>query len=675
MRLLRLLVIGILSTLLLLAITAYAESNAMPSQSSDVELQALEAQQLSNGKIQLIFTFNKPLVVQPKDFSMLDSNRIIWDFPGVQNATGTTHKSFEVQPLQYAAFIQTSSRLRVLLTLTHDVQYSMRTAANKMYVTMVVGYQHRNTNNYINSNKRYQLEKVDFGAGKAKNSGQLMIDLSSPSVKTNIKDQGNNIVLTLQNTQAPSSLAHRYDVTDYHTPITHFEVKQTGNDTQITITGAGRYKHTIYQVNKKLMIDVSPLDEENRDIHSSKHYSGELVSLNFQNISVRAVLQLLAEFTGKNIIISNGVIGTITLRLKDIPWDQALDIILKTRGLSKREVGNVITIAPTAEINALEARELQDQRKLAELAPLYNETFHIKYGKASIYRDMLTGNRTEDSNGAFGLLTNRGKVILDERTNTLFIDDTAQQLKIIREFLNKTDVPVKQVMIEARIVSVSKTFERDLGINFKATRGGNLSNGGISMDFGGSPDVTAGHTLAKLSFSRLPSNFLLDLELSALESENDADIISSPRVITANNANATIQQGTQIPFNTQAASGGTTTQFINAVLKLDVTPQITPDNKVILKLTVTQDAPRTAEDGSTQIDNKQVNTNILVNNGETIVLGGIYERSRNHVETRVPFLSSIPILGNLFKGHQIKDGRSELLIFVTPKIITSDFDS
>lgn len=399
--------------------------------------------------------------------------------------------------------------------------------------------------------------------------------------------------------------------------------------------------------------------------------SSDLISLNFQNIQVRSVLQLLGEFSHKNIIISNGVIGDITLNLTNVSWDQAMDVILKTRNLSKRELGAVIIIAPAAEMAQIETQDLNNQAKLAELVPLYNETFEIKYGNAQDYYDMLRGNLGGKATDSKGLMSKRGRVILDKRTNSLFIDDTQAQLNIIRDFLAKADVPVKQVIIEARLVSVSKTFEQNIGVNFKVSKSGNITNsGGFNMDLGGGVTGT-GYSNLELQFGRLPKNFLLDLELSALESENDADIRSSPRVIVANNHRATIEQGTQVPYITQAASGGTTTQFVTAVLKLDVTPQITPDGKIILQLVVTQDMPKKI-DNTTVIDTKKVDTNILVENGETIVLGGIYEKLKSNKQNRVPFLSSIPVIGNLFKSNSVTDDRRELLIFVTPKIVGVD---
>lgn len=392
------------------------------------------------------------------------------------------------------------------------------------------------------------------------------------------------------------------------------------------------------------------------------------ISLNFQHSPLRSVLQVLAQVSGQDMIISDKVSGYVTLNLQNTTWSKALAVILQTQGLAQHNINGVIMIAPLAQLHELETAELESQQQLENLAPLESEIFHINYGQAQHYYELLQGNRgSSKQTGVTGLLSARGRVVVDQRTNTLFVDDTAGALANIRQFIIHTDVAARQVVIEARIVSVAKTFERDLGLNFNLTRHGDLSQGGFNMDFGGATTVNRGNL--NLQFARLPADFLLDLELSALESENDADIIANPRVITANNAQATIEQGQQIPYTAQAASGGTITQFVKATLKLDVTPQITPDNKIVLKLIVTQDVPSELINGNIMINTKRVETNILIDDGATIVLGGIYERSKSNIENRVPFLSAIPVLGNLFKATNVKDKRNELLIFVTPKIV------
>lgn len=431
---------------------------------------------------------------------------------------------------------------------------------------------------------------------------------------------------------------------------------------------------------KNSKVDIAPIEEHNISNKIAKQYTDQLISLNFQNIQVRLVLQLLAKFTKKNMIISNKVNGSMSLALKNVSWEQALDLVMRTQGLAKQEFGNILMIAPTEEITAVEKNEWQNKQKLADLVPLSSEVFHIKYGDAQNYYNILIGSRqtaglNSPATTMAGLLSSRGRAILDQRTNTLFVDDTVDHVDLIRKFLSETDVPVKQVMIEARIVAVNKNFERDLGLNFQLNRSGGSPTGGFNMDLGGHTNGTPSAD-TNIQFNRLPAGFLLDLELSALESENDADVISSPRVVTASNAKATIEQGQQIPYQTQAASGGTTTQFVKALLKLDVTPQITPDDKIILKLTITNDVPKTDPImGTVSIDTKKIDTNILVNNGETIVLGGIYERDKANVENRVPFLGTIPVLGYLFKSEHIKDHRKELLVFVTPKIVNQDLSN
>jgi type IV pilus assembly protein PilQ len=480
----------------------------------------------------------------------------------------------------------------------------------------------------------------------------------------------------------------RYDVADFHSPTQLISAQQEGKTARISLFNKGDYGHFAYQVNKQFIIDIFPLssDEAQAAKLKKKVFLGKRISLNFQDIQVRAVLQLLADFTGVNIVVSDAVAGSITLRLNDVPWDQALDIILTTQGLGKRQLGNVMLIDKASAFVARETEELKEQIAARKLAPLRSELLQINYAKAVDIATMLKDKTNS-------LLSERGTLSVDVRTNTIWLQDTGAQIEEIRELVKQLDIPVKQVVIEARIVDVTKQCEEDLGVRWGISKPTHLSGtlaGANQLAQGVAPaDVTPLAERLNLDLVALPTagtpasigialaklgdGVLLDLELSALESEGKAEIIASPRLMTTNQQSAVIESGEDIPYQQATSSGATAVAFKKAVLSLKVTPQITPDGKLLMDLVITQDADSGQRvQGVPIILTKSIQTNVLVNNGQTIVLGGIYKADKNNTVTRIPFLGGLPVVGHLFSRTHITSDNEELLIFITPRIITNN---
>ena len=500
----------------------------------------------------------------------------------------------------------------------------------------------------------------------------------------------------------------RLDVNDFATPVTTVDALRTNLDTRIVISAEGKYEQLAYQSDNEFTIEINPAPEQT-DAESSlfsetKEYEGQRLTLNFQDIETRAVLQLLAETSGKNIVVSDTVQGNVTLRLRNVPWDQALDIVMTTKGLDMRQNGNVIMVAPAEEIAARETADLEAQLAIAELEPMYSEFLQVNYAKAADLEGLIKGS----SGGS--MLSERGSIAVDERTNTLLVQDTAERLQDIRRMVRTLDIPIKQVLIESRIVVVNDDFSRDLGMRLGVTAFNENSSDGVTA-ISGSGDgtdtminsaldnladpgngtiypiqvpqltdrynvnVPIGSPAGRFALAVLESDYLVDLELTALEAEGRGEIVSTPRVITANQKEASIKQGVEIPYQQSASSGATTVQFKEAVLELTVTPQITPDNNIIMDLMVSKDNVgeiiSTGGLGGTvpSIDTRSVQTQVLVADGQTVVLGGIYETERRETVTKVPFLGDIPFAGALFRSKQRTDNKAELLIFVTPRIL------
>lgn len=649
---------------------------------------------LPDNRVRLDFQFTDTLENSPASFITQKPPRLVLDFINTQNQLNQsdTSQKIELGSLRDYSIVAVKDRVRAILNLTGSVSYS-GSVSGKVYSITLSGKSHELfqpqrelfvTNRPVNA--RFDITHVDF-RGTGKQSGRLVIDVSNASIPIDVTQTGKEIVVNFTSTRVPRALAKRYDVADFQSPAKIFTLQQEGKTARLVMISEGDYGHFAYQVNKQFIVEVYPLSAEEIRLAKLKKqvYTGKLISLNFQNIQVRAVLQILAEFTGINMVVSDKVQGEITLRLNNTPWDQALDIILKTNSLDKRKNGNIMMIAPAADLLNQEKTELKSQQEVTNLAPLRSDLLQINYAKAADIAMLLKDKNTS-------LLSKRGTLSVDVRTNTIWIQDTGAQIEDIRELIKQLDVPVKQVLIEARIVNVTKDFAKDLGIRFGVTKPTHLSgtlNGANQLSQGVAPadvipladrlnvdlaavPVSASPASVGIALAKLGNGILLDLELSALESEGRGEIIASPRLITTNQQSAVIESGEEIPYQEATSSGATAVAFKKAVLSLKVTPQITPDNKIMMDLAINQDrASDQRFNGVPSILTKEIQTNVLVDNGQTIVLGGIYQQDKKNSMNRVPFLGALPVVGVLFRNSNTTIANEELLIFITPRIITN----
>lgn len=531
----------------------------------------------------------------------------------------------------------------------------------------------------------------------ADGAGRIQVALSSAGVTGSVKREGSRVIVTFPDTSVPPRLQQRLKVTDFATPVTTVTTRKTPTGADLVVQGSGEFEQLAYQTDKTFAVELKPTTSAQLAAEGKKQYTGKKLTLNFQNIPVRAVLQILAEFTGKNIVVSGDVGGNVTLRLHDVPWDEALDIILNTQGLAMHKRGNVLLIAPAAQFARQESARQKAQSQVEATAPLHTAYLQVNYAKATNLAALIQSKKNS-------LLSKRGSLTTDQRTNKLIVTDTDEHIAQVRNLVHTLDVPVRQVLIESRIVVARNTYERDLGARFGVTgvvtgdnsttaTTGNLNGTGtmLSGQQGGSPgpypvptelknrlnvNLPVANPAGQFAISILNSDFQVDLELSAMQAEGNAKVVSSPRVITANQQKAHIEQGVEIPFQNATSSGATSVQFKKAVLSLDVTPQITPDNRILMGLEVHKDAKgdvvSTANGGRVpSIDTRAVKTNVLVDNGDTVVIGGIYETEVRNQVTKVPLLGDIPIIGLLFRNTTKIHNKNELLIFVTPKVLAT----
>ncbi|MCG2633468.1 MAG: type IV pilus secretin PilQ [Gammaproteobacteria bacterium] len=651
---------------------------------------------LPGGRVQIKLDF-AGAPPTPNTFAINEPARVVLDFAETANGLDKDQQEIGLDTVESLTALQAGDRTRVVIKLTRIVDYETTVRDGSVYVTLGSPAAPIATTRSIagiadsESMSEISVTDIDFRRGPD-GDGQILVSLSSPSVNVNTRQEGDKIIVDLLDIALPPELARELDVADFATPVSAIKVRPFGNNVQLEVAATGTFEHIAYQTDDLYTVSIRPLTkaEEDRMRREQFRYTGERLSLNFQDIEVRAVLQLLADFTDRNLVTSDSVQGRLTLRLKNVPWDQALDIILASKGLALREEGNVMRVGPADEIAALEKAKLQTDLEIAELSPLRTEFVRLNFAKAEELKTLL-------SSGDNNFLTERGSITVDGRTNTLLVNDTAEKLAELRAVLAELDIPVRQVLIESRVVNATTDFSKSLGVRFGFNQfptspkdgsnefymGGNLNattqaiNGDeINFDdrlsvnlpasgFGGFQPATYALAIAKFPFGRL-----LELELSALEAEGRGEVISNPRVITANQQEAVIEQGTEIPYQSASSSGATDVEFKDAKLSLTVTPQITPDDHVIMDIAVNND--RVGEQfgtGEPSVDTQAVTTNVLVDNGETVVLGGIYEQTINHGITRTPFLGELPYVGTLFRQKTDIDSRSELLIFVTPKIL------
>ena len=669
------------------------------------DLTALDYSAMPGDKARIQLMFSEP-VSKPHSFATDDPARIVIDFAGVQNRLTERTRQVNVGMTRSISAVEAGDRTRMVINLLQKVPYTITQDGNQMLITIDSGRQ-RTASKASASGADTVITDVDFRRGE-NGEARVIVKLNNEDAAMDVRQERGNIVVDLANVTLPEKLNRRLDVMDFATPVHFIDTESSANATKLTLTTEGQYEHLAYQSENTLVVEVKPLPDEPQAGRSDKFgYTGEKLSLNFQNIEVRAVLQLLADFTGMNLVTSDTVKGNLTLRLKNVPWDQALDIILKSKGLGMRQSGNVMMVAPAAEIAAREKQELEAQKQLVELEPLYTEIVEIKFAKATDLATLLSSRSSARSGGGAsgnqrGFLSPRGNITIDQRTNSLLIRDTAESLEEMRQVIDQLDKPVRQVLIESRIVIANNDFNKELGVRFGATtendsKLGKLATSGSlestdtllgnasSLDPGtprntqarpglddrlnvNLPVANASGTIG-LALAKLPFGMILDLELSAMQAEGRGEVISSPRVITANQKQATIEQGTEIPYQEATSSGATNVSFKEAVLKLDVTPQITPDDRIVMDLEVSKDEVGEVFLGVPSIDTRSVATQVLVSNGETVVLGGIYEQSKNDNVERVPFFGDLPYVGFLFKNEFREDRKRELLVFVTPKIV------
>jgi len=656
---------------MLFCLPAFAEQ---PS----IELKAATINKLNAEKLQIELQLSGPLPTAPTHFVTANPARLVVDLPNVENKLTKQLEYIGKDGIDNIQVITADNRTRVVIDLQQVLPYQIEQANDAIFINFSL------IKPVASTNATNQIKQINF---KRLNGdvAELSLELTNSNGVIELHQQGNRLLIQFNDTNVPEKLQNILDVASYGTPVSDIKVSQTGQQAELLMNIKDEYSYNAYQIDKSYIIKVQPQTPAAlmAKANAVKSYQGKRISLNFQDIKVRAVLQLLAEFTGINIVASDAVQGSMTLQLNNIPWDQALDIILQTRGLDKRHVGNVILIAPAEEFANRERKELEAKQDLTALEQLRSELIQINYAKAQDIATLL-----KDKGNS--LLSLRGNVSVDNRTNTVWVQDVPSRLTEIRRLITQLDIPIKQVLIEARIVNIDKGFVQNLGVRFGVSNPNHVSGtleGADSLAKGNTPAATdlnsrlnvdlrapsigdAKPASIGLALAKLGKNTLLDLELSALENEGTAEIISNPRIITANQMEAKIEAGEEIPYQESTSSGATSTAFKKAVLSLNVTPQITPDGRIMLNLKVNQDKRGTQNvAGIPPIDTRNVQTQVLVDNGQTVVLGGIYEQEKNNQITRVPFLGKLPVVGVLFRQKQVIDKRTELLIFVTPKII------
>ena len=670
--------------------------------SQSVQSQTPNAIQSVTGSVQggsevIRIDLSEALTAVPTGFSIQTPARIALDFPGVSNAMGRTAVDMNLGNLRSANVIQAGERTRVVLNLKASSAYKAEIQGKSLFITLdpvVAAAPSAIAAPAFAENRNRDvlpLKDLDFRRG-ADNSGRIVVDLPNNQVGVDIRQQGQTLVVEFLKSALPEGLRRKLDVSDFGTPVQSVTTFQTGDKVRMVIEPKGLWEHSAYQSDNQFVVEVRQQKVDANKLTQGAGYAGEKLSLNFQNIEIRSLLQVIADFTNFNIVASDTVTGAVTLRLKDVPWDQALDIILQARGLGMRKTGNVLLIAPKDELVAKEKLELESKNAVQNLEQLRTQDFRLNYAKASEIATGLVGT-TAGSTGNTRILSPRGSVIFEARTNQLFVTDIPSKLEQIQALIAKIDIPVRQVLIEARIVEASDSFGKSLGVRLggrpftvngadPSKSGGlqfgpsyNGSTGGTtSGDFVNLPGVGQnGFQAATFAVSLFSSGAtrLLNLEISAAESDGRGKIVSSPRIVTADQVKALIEQGTELPYQQATSSGATSIAFRKANLKLEVTPQITPEGNIILNVDVNKDSVGRSTANGFAIDTKHIQTQVLVENGGTVVIGGIYEQSDREDETKVPLLGDIPVLGNLFKQKTRTATKSELLVFITPKTLTN----
>lgn len=665
-------------------------------------LQSLDVASLPGDRVELKLGFDEP-VTAPRGYTIEQPARIALDLPGVQNKLGSKNRDLGVGNARSLTVVEAKDRTRLIVNLNNLVPYSTRTQGNYLYVLVGQGGNAAapaaNAGAVPTAAPSYSsarpaqakpyvpvggkaIRNIDFQRGE-QGEGNVVIDLSDPGVSPDIQEQGGKIRLSFPRTQLPESLRVRLDVKDFATPVQFVNASEAGGNATINIEPSGQFDYLVYQTDNRMTVSIKPLsagDAEKRK-KDTFAYTGEKLSLNFQDIDVRSVLQLIADFTDLNLVASDTVQGNITLRLQNVPWDQALDLVLKTKGLDKRKVGNVLLVAPADEIAARERQELEAQKQIAELAPLRRELIQVNYAKAADIAKLfqsVTGTATGAAAAAAAGTDNRGSITVDDRTNSIIAYQTQDRLDELRRIVSQLDIPVRQVMIEARIVEASVDYTKELGVNWS----GSLSNRGNWNVSGGANSgtqtfvdlgVSTATPTSGIGIGFVTNNTVLDLQLNAMEKTGNGEVVSQPKVVTSDKETAKILKGTEVPYQEASSSGATSVSFKEAALSLEVTPQITPDNRIIMQVKVNKDEPdyQNALNGVPPIKKNEVNAKVLVNDGETIVIGGVFSNTQTKTTAKVPYLADVPVIGRLFKNDYVTDTKNELLVFLTPRIMNN----
>ncbi|MBC7649899.1 MAG: type IV pilus secretin PilQ [Vitreoscilla sp.] len=671
-----------------------------------VQSQGLNAIQSVVGSVQggsevIRIDLSEPLTAVPTGFSIQTPARIALDFPGVSNAMGRTAVDMNLGNLRSANVVQAGERTRVVLNLKASTAYRAEIQGKSLFITLdpVVAAAPSAIVPPVFAENRNRdilpLKDLDFRRG-TDNSGRIIVDLPNNQVGVDIRQQGQTLVVEFLKTALPEGLRRRLDVSDFGTPVQSVTTFQTGDKVRMVIEPKGLWEHSAYQSDNQFVVEVRQQKVDANKLTQGPGYSGEKLSLNFQNIEIRSLLQVIADFTNFNIVASDTVTGAVTLRLKDVPWDQALDIILQARGLGMRKTGNVLLIAPKDELAAKEKQELESRNAVQNLEQVRTQDFRLNYAKATEVALAISG--TGGAAGLNRILSPRGSVLSEARTNQLFVTDIPSRLELVQALIAKLDIPVRQVLIEARIVEASDSFGKSLGVRLG---GQPFTQKGISANTPGTADTqinaygatanigSAGATNGNffnlpgvgqngfgaatfaISLFNASATRFLNLEISAAEADGKGKIVSSPRIVTADQVKALIEQGTELPYQQATSSGATSIAFRKANLKLEVTPQITPEGNIIMTVDVNKDSVGRSTANGFAIDTKHIQTQVLVENGGTVVIGGIYEQNDREDETKVPLLGDIPVLGNLFKQKTRTATKSELLVFITPKTLTN----
>ncbi len=690
-----------LPQLLVAAVSMMFASTVFGTTMNDIEFSSLPG---GKTEIRMIFDDVPP---EPTGYTIEQPARIALDLNGVASGLDTKQHPLGSGNARNVTVVEAGDRTRVIVAMNELVSYSSRVVGNSLYV--LVGDDDGAIASSVPSeaasptfaateasfgNEFPLIKDIDFRRGES-GEGRVIVELSEVGVGVDVYTEGGKIRVAFTNTIIPERLQRRLDVTDFATPVLMVDAVPEDGDAVMLIEPTGDYDYLAYQADNIFTLEVKELTQADLDSADQIfRFKGEKLSLNFQDIEIRSVLQLIADFTDLNLVASDTVAGRITLRLKNVPWDQALEIIMKTKGLDKRLVGNVLMVAPAAELQAREQLELETRQQIAELAPLRTEFIEVKYASAGEIFGLFQSAGGAEGGGE-GVISDRGSVIVDERTNSIIITETGDRINEFRQVLERLDVPVRQVLIEARIVTATSSFSDALGVRWGTLGAGVYDGGSKSTQYGGSlttigeirdsfgsdegltytaednliVDLPAGGNATTFAFGLIADDYLLDMELSALETEGRGEVIARPKVITADKQEATIESGDQIPYQEASSSGATSTQFVDAVLGLTVTPRITPDDRIIMDLDISQDSVGAVFNGVPSIRTNNIQTQVLVSNGETIVLGGVFQTTVTEGVSKTPVLGDLPFLGNLFKSRTKSDDKQELLIFITPRLI------